>query len=63
MLSVLNGVPTGTSVTAPGPNNLNQWASMGMMAGNQIFNQPTTTGGWNAAETGFSNPMDGWWMG
>ena len=63
MLAVLNGAPTGTSTTGPGPNNLNQWASMGMMAGNQIFNQPQATGGWDAASAGMSNPMDGWWMG
>jgi hypothetical protein len=62
MLAVLNGVPTGSSTTGPSPNNLNQWASLGMMAGNQIFNQPATTGGWNAAQAGHSNPFEGDWM-
>ncbi len=63
MLAVLNGVPTGSSTTTP--FNTNQWMSTGMMMGNQIgniFNQPQTTGEWDAAAAGHSNPMDGWWM-
>jgi hypothetical protein len=63
MLAVLNGAPTGSSTTSPFPTN--QWMSAGMMMGNQIgniFNQPQSTGGWNAAQAGHSNPMDGWWM-
>jgi hypothetical protein len=63
MLAVLNGVPTGTSTT--NPMNTQQWMSAGMMMGNQIGNilgTPTSTGGWNGAQAGHSNPMDGWWM-
>jgi len=63
MLAVLNGAPTGSSTTSP--MNTQQWMSTGMMLGNQIgniFNQPTTTGGWNAAQAGHSNPFEGEWM-
>ena len=62
MLGTLNGVPTGTSTNSM---NIPQWASAGMMMGGQIGNilsNPTSTGDWNGAQAGHSNPMDGWWM-